>query len=54
MVLSDEVNEDLYSMEAPNESKWRAIAESYAERWSFPNCVGAVDRKHVRTVAPSV
>ncbi|GFV24546.1 putative nuclease HARBI1 [Trichonephila clavipes] len=28
-------------------TKWLDIAEAYYEQWQFPNCLGAIDRKHV-------
>ena len=35
-----------------NESEWKAIAGKFNELWQFPNCIGAVDGKHVVMVAP--
>jgi hypothetical protein len=32
---------------APSEDRWKAIAEGFEERWMFPNCIGAIDGKHV-------
>ncbi|XP_018399908.1 PREDICTED: uncharacterized protein LOC108777494 [Cyphomyrmex costatus] len=37
----------------PNERKWSEIAESFFEKWQFPNCVGALDGKHIRIQAPT-
>ena len=27
--------------------KWKSIADEFYERWNFPNCIGAIDGKHV-------
>ncbi|XP_064460399.1 uncharacterized protein LOC135370547 [Ornithodoros turicata] len=43
---------DLYMM-PPSESEWQDTAQGFGERWNFPNCLGAVDGKHVRIVAPN-
>ncbi|CAK1587982.1 unnamed protein product [Parnassius mnemosyne] len=34
------------------EAEWRTIAKGFEERWQFPNCLGAIDGKHVRIVPP--
>lgn len=31
----------------PTEEKFRDIAEQFYRQWNFPNCVGAIDGKHV-------
>ncbi|XP_055913145.1 uncharacterized protein LOC129946823 [Eupeodes corollae] len=31
---------------------WKQISLEFFERWNFPNCLGAVDGKHVLTFAP--
>jgi len=37
---------------APNEEKWRSIAHGFENAWNFPQCVGAIDGKHVVVQAP--
>lgn len=29
---------------------WLEIAEGFNKRWNFPNCIGAVDGKHIRII----
>uniref|UniRef100_A0A3B3QUT2 DDE Tnp4 domain-containing protein n=1 Tax=Paramormyrops kingsleyae TaxID=1676925 RepID=A0A3B3QUT2_9TELE len=36
----------------PSASDWQEIALGFKERWNFPNCVGAMDGKHVVVQAP--
>ncbi|GFY44981.1 DDE Tnp4 domain-containing protein [Trichonephila inaurata madagascariensis] len=36
----------------PDQNKWLDIAEAYYEQWQFPNCLGAIDGKHVLIQAP--
>ena len=36
----------------PTEEMWRYQAEGFAQRWDFPNCLGAIDGKHIRMYAP--
>lgn len=39
-------------MAVPKEEEWREIARQFKAHCDFPNCVGAIDGKHVRIVAP--
>jgi len=34
-------------MPEPTESKWKEIAEDFRRHWNFPNCIGALDGKHI-------
>ncbi|XP_049515023.1 uncharacterized protein LOC125941554 [Dermacentor silvarum] len=47
-----EVLSPLY-MQPPSEAQWRDIAEGFWQRWQFPNCLGAVDGKHVQIKCPN-
>lgn len=35
-------------MAIPSTDKWKAIANRFNELWDIPNCLGAIDRKHIR------
>lgn len=39
-------------MPEPTESKWKEIAEDFWTHWNFPNCIGALDGKHIVIQAP--
>ena len=39
-------------MPVPSEDKWKSIADGFYERWNFPNCIGAIDDKHVMIQCP--
>lgn len=34
-------------------SEWRGVAEGFQSMWDFPNCVGAIDGKHITIQAPA-
>lgn len=34
------------------EREWKAVARDFEDRWNFPNCLGAVDGKHVNIIPP--
>ena len=36
----------------PNKNHWRQIVSGFWNRWDFPNCIGALDGKHVILQAP--
>lgn len=39
-------------MGVPTEREWNEIAEQFMYKWQFPNCLGAVDGKHVSIKSP--
>ena len=40
-------------MTEPYEEQWKDIAEDFRNIWNFPNCIGAVDGKHINIEAPA-
>lgn len=36
----------------PTQEQLKKAANAYMSNWNFPNCVGAIDGKHVRIKAP--
>ncbi|XP_041424219.1 uncharacterized protein LOC108719648 [Xenopus laevis] len=45
------VTKDLV-MPEPNTEKWMKISEGFYEKTNFPNCIGALDGKHIRVTRP--
>ena len=39
-------------MPVPSEVEWQTIAEDFFMRWNFPNCIGAIDGKHIMIQCP--
>ena len=39
-------------MPVPSKVEWESIAEDFFARWNFPNCIGAIDGKHVMIQCP--
>lgn len=37
----------------PTEESWLSIANGFERRANFPNCIGAIDGKHIRIVKPT-
>ncbi|XP_071579909.1 uncharacterized protein [Temnothorax nylanderi] len=37
---------------AMDENSWKKVVDGFLEKWQFPNCIGAIDGKHVRIKAP--
>jgi hypothetical protein len=40
-------------MPQPTADKFKKIAEEYQSIWNFPQCLGAIDGKHVRIICPA-
>lgn len=36
----------------PSEANWGKICDQFNEKWNIPNCLGAVDGKHISIFAP--
>lgn len=36
----------------PDQLIWKESAEGFFKKWQFPNCIGALDGKHIRIEAP--
>uniref|UniRef100_A0A803JJM1 DDE Tnp4 domain-containing protein n=1 Tax=Xenopus tropicalis TaxID=8364 RepID=A0A803JJM1_XENTR len=35
------------------EVEWKSVAKQFEDYWNFPNCLGAIDGKHVRIQTPT-
>lgn len=41
-------------MKVPStENEWMTVSQEFLSQWNFPNCIGAVDGKHVVMTAPA-
>lgn len=40
------------AMPSPDEDIFKATATGFLMKWNYPNCIGAVDGKHVRIICP--
>ena len=38
---------DVYLRTPSTQEEWKAVAKGFYENWNYPNCIGAVDGKHV-------
>ncbi|XP_059915812.1 uncharacterized protein LOC132463568 [Gadus macrocephalus] len=38
----------------PTQETWEEVAQGFWEKWNFPNCLGAIDGKHVTIQAPAL
>lgn len=34
----------------PTQNGWRAISNNFEKIWNFPNCIGALDGKHIAVI----
>lgn len=53
--IVEDVCEDIWKMKSeciPTEEKWREISLVFEENANFPNCIGALDGKHIRVIKP--
>lgn len=39
-------------MPKPTAELWSKLAKEFETQWNFPNCIGAIDGKHVNIRAP--
>jgi hypothetical protein len=39
-------------MPVPNKDNWNTIADEFWVKWQFPNCIGALDGKHITIQDP--
>lgn len=39
-------------LKVPDKSMWRKISIQFSKVWNFPNCIGAIDGKHIAMQAP--
>lgn len=39
-------------MQEPTPDDWKKISEEFYKQWNYPNCIGAIDGKHVVIKSP--
>lgn len=42
-----------FEMPVPDKHLWEQIADGFSKKWNFPNCLGALDGKHLEMRAPN-
>lgn len=47
-----EVLQPLEMKPPPSQERWLEISENFYKKTNFPNCLGAVDGKHIRLISP--
>ena len=52
-VLWDVLREKGFLKSPNTPDEWKQIANGFEERWNFPNCIGAIDGKHIVMQAPA-
>ena len=52
MLAIYEVYKDEYMKCPSTPEEWKEVARGFYERWQFPNTIGSLDGKHIRTKAP--
>ncbi|XP_001951483.2 putative nuclease HARBI1 [Acyrthosiphon pisum] len=55
--IVEDVCEQIWKMKSeciplPTEEKWREISLDFEKNTNFPNCIGALDGKHIRVIKP--
>lgn len=40
-------------LKVPSKEEWKNISKRFWEQWNVPNCLGAIDGKHIAIQAPS-
>ena len=43
---------DLYLKAPQNQQDWKKIGQGFFKEWDFPNCLGALDGKHIAIECP--
>ncbi|XP_039310132.1 uncharacterized protein LOC120358798 [Solenopsis invicta] len=39
-------------LKPPTKEDWKSFSEEFMRKWQFPNCLGAIDGRHIRIQAP--